>query len=890
MLGNATHLVGGAFTVRHLGGTSYEIVLRVIRDCENGSPGAYFDIPLSVGLFEKGSNIRKQVINLDFIDDDTLSFTGFNCPNIVTGCTHIGTYRKVVNLPDLNYGSSGGYYLSWERCCRNGIINNIQRPGDAAMALYAEIPPPRFVKNSTPYYTNNPRTLMCVNNLFKYNMDFVDDDNDNLKYTLITPVNGNLDRQTVDNKGNPSSGPYSSVNWGPGYSSSNAINGQLPLKIDPNTGEITCIPSSPGIYVACILVEEFRFGIKIGEVRLELQFTVTICPNNPPVSSVIQINNIPLLTDTIEIEVGNPTCLTISSVDPEKDSIYLRISSPIMDSNFTELPTFDTLTKGIGLVSTPFCLKPSCEHLRLQRPFPVTIIATDNACPINQQSQKIFWVRVIESGVPVLTLFDDNNNLVNGDTLKTEVDKQLCVNIRAVDVRDPVYLKVRSSVDGLNFTRLPSFDTLSLGQKQAETRFCLTPGCDYQKLDKPFLVWAETGDQLCPDSKVVSDSFWLRITPRPLVPSTDLLCMTLANNQETYIYWGDSSQRNDPNFLYYVLFRSINGMAPQAIDTIRSKNQRYFHDKNTPDYANINYRYFMVGYNQCGIPGASSDSLGTFEQLKYIPDLQLLNTVSVENKKSIRINWEPSKENDFAKYYLYKSKKGGSFDLIKTFEEQLDNTWLDEDVEVNRFSYCYHLVMQDTCDNLGPMGRISCTVLLNGEAKLFRNDLAWSDYVGWTEGVERYEILREDPATSQTAIGSNAGNQYIDDKLNLEEGLFHYTIRALEKTDANSPFWSFSNTISLIQEPGLFVPNAFTANGDALNDNFAWVPVFIKDFHIEIYSRWGELLFETDDKRSHWDGKIHGTPAATDIYFYKVRFTGYNGYSESRHGNFTLLR
>lgn len=883
-------MVGGSFTVRHLGGTSYEIMLRVIRDCENGSPSAYFDVPLVVGLFEKGSNIRKQAITLDFLDDDTLSFTGFNCPNIVTGCTHIGTYRKVVNLPDLNYGNSNGYYLSWERCCRNGIINNIVKPGDAAMALYAEIPPPRFVKNSTPYYTNNPRTLMCVNNLFKYNMDFVDDDNDELKYSLITPVNGNLDRQTVDNKGNPSSGPYTSINWGPGYSNTNSINGQIPLRINPTTGELTCIPSNPGIYVASILVEEFRFGIKIGEVRLELQFTVTICPNNPPVSSVININNIQLTTDTVEIEVGNPTCLNIKSDDPERDSIYLRISSPIMDSLFDELPEFDTLSMGVGSVSTPFCLNPSCEHLRLERPFPVFIIASDNACPINQQSQKVFWVRVIESGAPVLTIFNDNNQLVAGDTLVTSIDQELCVNIRSVDVRDAVYLKVHTSVDSLNFTNKPRFDTLSLGQKQAETRFCLSPGCEYQFFGKPIQVWAETSDRLCPNSDIIRDSFWVMVTPRPLISSTDMLCMTLANNLETYIYWGDSSDFSDPNFLYYVLFRSENGKTPVAVDTITNKSQRYFHDKNTPDYASINYQYFMLGYNQCGIPGTSSDTLGTFEQLKYIPDQQFLNRVSVENRKSIRIEWEPSKENDFAKYYLYKSKRGGSFDLVKTFEEQSDNTWLDEDVDVNRFSYCYHLVMQDTCDNIGPIGGISCTVLLNGEAKLFANDLSWNEYIGWSGGVERYEILREDPSEKEAQIGSSIPTKFTDDKLNLKEGLFHYTIRAIEKTDANSPFQSLSNTISLIQEPNLFVPNAFTANGDALNDQFSWVPVFVKDFHIEIYSRWGELIFESDDKLSSWDGKIHGSPAASDVYFYKVRYSGYNGYSESRQGNFSLLR
>ena len=891
-IGNATHLVGGSFRLEWLSGSSYRLSIRVIRDCENGNPGAYFDEPTWVGLFEKGSNTRKQSIRLELIKDDTLVFTGFNCPAITTGCTHIGTLTAIINLPDAQYGSTGGYYFAWERCCRNGIINNIQRPGDAAMVLYAEIPPPRFIKNNTPYYTNNPRTLMCANNLFKYNMEFTDPDGDELKFSLINPLNGNLDRNNPQTN-NPQSGPYSDIIWSPGYGKSNSINGTLPLTINSKTGELSCIPNAPGIYVASILVEEFRFGVKIGEVRLELQFTVTTCPNNPPLSSVVKIDNTILTTDTIDIVVPDRVCLKIRGMDMENDSIYLRIQSPMMDSTFSNLPEFDTLTAGLRIAETNFCIQSACEHLRMKSPFPVYINAIDNACPINKESETTFWIRIVESSPPSISITNLDDTQLISDTISVQVPNQFCLKIKGTDPRDSVYLRVSSPVMSQNFDVKPIFDTLSTGYREASTTFCLQSKCEHETLISPFPVYVEVSDRLCPDSKITYDTFWVKIIPMPVVPSTDMLCMTLFNNAETAVYWGDSSSRSDTNFLTYYLYRFTGTGSLIVIDSISDKSERFFLDKNTPEYANINYRYFMVGLNQCRRMGPSSDTLGTFEQLKFMPDKQLINFASVKNNQSIHLNWSPTPELDFAKYFLYKTVKGGNYSLLKVFEEKFDTTYIDEDVDVQKFSYCYHLVMQDTCDNIGVMGRPACSILLGGNAKSFQSNLDWCVYEGWATAPISYDILRSDPSLPEQSISRTDSLKlsYVDNKLNLNEGLFNYTILATENLiEVTSPYLSRSNTIELIQAPTVYVPNAFTANGDGLNDLFQWVPVFVKDFHIEIYNRWGGKVFETDNKLDFWDGKIDGAPVATDVFFYILSYSGYNGDSGNRKGNFTILR
>lgn len=68
-------------------------------------------------------------------------------------------------------------------------------------------------------------------------------------------------------------------------------------------------------------------------------------------------------------------------------------------------------------------------------------------------------------------------------------------------------------------------------------------------------------------------------------------------------------------------------------------------------------------------------------------------------------------------------------------------------------------------------------------------------------------------------------------------------------------------------------PNAFTPNGDGVNDTFKPLflcPVVTTDF--KIYNRWGKKVFETKDPAKGWDGKIDGSEAASDVYVWQVEY------------------
>lgn len=106
--------------------------------------------------------------------------------------------------------------------------------------------------------------------------------------------------------------------------------------------------------------------------------------------------------------------------------------------------------------------------------------------------------------------------------------------------------------------------------------------------------------------------------------------------------------------------------------------------------------------------------------------------------------------------------------------------------------------------------------------------------------------------------------------------------------------WTCSDTlVKAIQvEPlfNLYVPNAFSPNGDALNDIFYPVGSGVVDYHLLIYDRWGQLVFESHSLQQGWDGSFNGEPAKTDSYAWKIRATNSSGKSMERQGHVNLLR
>ncbi len=94
-------------------------------------------------------------------------------------------------------------------------------------------------------------------------------------------------------------------------------------------------------------------------------------------------------------------------------------------------------------------------------------------------------------------------------------------------------------------------------------------------------------------------------------------------------------------------------------------------------------------------------------------------------------------------------------------------------------------------------------------------------------------------------------------------------------------------------DPYIFVPNAFTPNGDGNNDYFRpfYPGAIVTEMYFAVYDRWGSIVYETDNIRADgWNGTYKGKQLAPDVYVFWLKAKCINGEEYEHRGNVTLIR
>jgi gliding motility-associated-like protein len=383
--GEGYHIVGGDFTYRWIGGNNFEVTLTLYRDCSNPIASG-FDDSIMVSVYDRVTNLIADSMVMAVSLVDSLQLTGLGCVPPPEVCLQYGVYINQITLSD----NPNGYYIVWERCCRNNTITNITNPDQAGMAFYAEIADPAL-NNTSPVFKKIEIPLFCLDQFFRFSFEATDADGDQLVYELIEPLDGGHTSQSQPGPHSyinitstpfaPLSAPYTTTTWAPGYSLSNICGSALPLTIDTLTGEIEVQPDLLGIYAMAVLVKEYRNGIYIGSIRREIEFTVINCGNNaapqipPQYSGVADIHL--YATDTLDIRMN--------VIDHNGDSIFILVDGNIF-SNSSQLAidppyALSPDTSGIDTVATYITWRTGCQHIN-DSSYKVMLEASDNGCPL----------------------------------------------------------------------------------------------------------------------------------------------------------------------------------------------------------------------------------------------------------------------------------------------------------------------------------------------------------------------------------------------------------------------------------------------------------------------------------------------------------------------------
>jgi gliding motility-associated-like protein len=81
---------------------------------------------------------------------------------------------------------------------------------------------------------------------------------------------------------------------------------------------------------------------------------------------------------------------------------------------------------------------------------------------------------------------------------------------------------------------------------------------------------------------------------------------------------------------------------------------------------------------------------------------------------------------------------------------------------------------------------------------------------------------------------------------------------------------STSNYAEVIPPVSIYIPNAFSPNGDGLNDTFGVKGEGINNYHLYVYNRWGEMIWDSTNPRQTWDGKYNGSMSESGVYVYQL--------------------
>jgi gliding motility-associated-like protein len=127
---------------------------------------------------------------------------------------------------------------------------------------------------------------------------------------------------------------------------------------------------------------------------------------------------------------------------------------------------------------------------------------------------------------------------------------------------------------------------------------------------------------------------------------------------------------------------------------------------------------------------------------------------------------------------------------------------------------------------------------------------------------------------------------------NSSDAIEKYRVSAYK--NGNGQVISLSNEVEIIPAALLYIPNAFTPNGDGLNDTFGGKGEGITDYNLQIFNRWGNLIFESNDMKNQWDGNYHNEIAPIGVYVYKISAKGPSANGRSKNlinekGNVTLV-
>lgn len=855
----AKHLVGGyiRYELIQTFSTSkeYRITVELYRDCLPGNTDFDYEDGMYVSAFRADNKALVANVTMNGPYRKILEITSSDpCVPPPPGiCYEQAIYKGTVTLPN----NSVGHYITWGRCCRNVTIANIIEPGSTGMALEAFIPA-STTNNNSPVFNQHAPTFICIGEDFIYDMSASDKDGDSLRYSIGTPLTEGSPDQPQPFATPP---PHDPVIWQSPYNLGNIMGGSSNVSINPYTGELRARPGSMGQFVFSILVTEYRNDKFVAETRLDVQINVMDCRINFPPEIALEPST-QVKNDTLICYAGEENCFAFNLTDPTNGDQLTATASGDLFAGGTVAPPYATFSASVGTspIIGNLCWVTDCDESGKVGNVTITL-ADSKDC----------------KGVP-------DPNVVNRNyVFKVLPGRATPPDVRCVSVTGADQITVTWKNPGAN--KLRGFTGYILEKNDGSGWAAISTITD--SLVNTYV------DNMAFNADLNSYCYRLatsKVCPNPFVGVTgaEACSMTATatpvTSVQALIEWQPPYKVWSPST--YNVWSFETGFAPKLEDFVIDTTKYLFLGCTFDGYMQIRLKDPLTG---CEVYSGKTNQY----QLNDIipPNIDLCVATVTTDDSGVELRWGKFLGDDFKYYRVYRAPKGSSdFTMIKELNNLNDTVYIDNTALVDDLAYAYYIEKSDLCGNVQKTGK-DYTMHISGNGADYQIYLQWNNYIGWEPAASNTELWDTNNGFPQNLVSTlgTGTTSFRDDNVVNSKAIYCYKVKA-QRDATNTCYESWSNEICVTFAPTLYFPNAFSPNGDGKNDYFTPMGVYAKSFEMQIYNRWGVVIYKTESQEQGWDGTVNGSPAPEGVYVFKTRVIGYKEEEVKKTGTVTLIR
>ncbi len=878
--------MGGEIEYTCLGNNDYRVRVSLYRDCLGTDINPYTSYQI---IFPNlcGSPIIRQA---QLLSGFPVSITPL-CSNETDACENpnvgvVGVeefiFEDIVNIPLTD--NCQEFTLIAEDCCRNNAISTVANSGTEGYSYYTQNLGGADLCNNSPIFNNEPTAFFCVGQEVNYNHGVTDPDGDQLVFSLIN---------CLDDDG-------LSVNYISPYDGNTPLDAN-DLVLDASTGAISFTPNALQVGILCVLVEEFRDGIKIGETTRDMQFTVLECTQDtiaqdanilPVISGFDGQANSSGVTGDYEAEVcyNIPFCFTLTGFDDDFDLVELSWNEGIPDASFT-INNNNSLNPTVD-----FCWTPTFEDIGVNF---FTLTVKDDACDIRGINTYTFKIEVSEGLI-------DFNYTENPATCFNTPDGSASVNIITPLANPNIEWQTTPPQFGLNANNLlpGTYDIIIQDQNL---------DCSFTTIQ---IEISSPNEILITEASPISHASCYGF-------SDGTIEINITEGITPYdIIWSNGfTGTNNTNLeagIYTVTVTDANTCVQTASFEVMSPSE-IIDNANLSDYNGyqVNCANGSDGFIELNPQGGSGlftytwpDNTSSSSIYDLAPGSYIV-TVTDEQNCSQTFSYNlisPTTvfsqvsqtgvtcygDNDgslvienisggIGPYYW--SFDSDEFNIIDSFPYEVNGLFGGE--QVMYFQDDNQCIFTDTVDVYSPPPLV--IDIFPADTLIELGEMVELSFTTTAQGTFDFEW------TSSPGYQVTCDSCFVLDSImpfdNVE---FYIDLVEIEKGCTGKG----KAVVRVREEDFIYIPNAFSPNNDGQNDFFTVygqenVIAEIESF--SIFDRWGNMVFLNENflpnqNEEGWDGFVQGDKAPPAVYIYKAEIKYINGKTKIFHGDLTLLR